>query len=136
MTGERRPIPLLPLESSVNQRFPSGPGAIPKGSTPLARIGISVIDPSGLTRPIWLPASSVNQTAAFAVTTAMGPAFGVGIANSVIDRSGVIRPSLLAAFSTNQTLPSGPGAIPNAEAAALGMGTSAVITPAVVMRPI
>ena len=54
-----RPM-LLPV-NSVNQRFPSGPAAMPKGSRPATESGNSVMAPEGLIRPTLLPMYSANQ---------------------------------------------------------------------------
>src|SRR5262249_3526415 len=53
--------PILPV-SSVNQRFPSEPTAIPRGKLPGLGRSNSVSAPHGVTRPIRLPCCSVNQT--------------------------------------------------------------------------
>src|SRR5260370_37843377 len=59
-----RPI-VLPF-TSVNQRLPSGPAVMPKGSQPLVDPqlvgrGNSVTRPAVVMRPIWLVSYSVNQ---------------------------------------------------------------------------
>src|SRR6516165_6739359 len=51
---------LLPA-SSVNQRLPSTPAAMPKGMLLWVGMGYSVTAPAGVTRPTLLPANSVNQ---------------------------------------------------------------------------
>ena len=45
----------------MNQRLPSGPGAIPRGEPSAEGIGNSVMTPSVVIRPIRLPCISVNH---------------------------------------------------------------------------
>ena len=54
-------VPILLPEDSVNQRFPSGPAAMPSGWLPDVVMAYSVIDPDVVIFQILLPASSVNQ---------------------------------------------------------------------------
>src|SRR2546421_341999 len=78
-----RPI-LLPL-SSVNQRLPSGPAAIPYGELLVVGTGNSVMVPLGLMRPILLPLSSVNQRLPSGpAVIPVGPLSAVGTGNSVM----------------------------------------------------
>ena len=106
-----RPIGLLSKRSSVNQRLPSGPAAIPRGmlAGPIPGEN-SVITPPGVMRPMRLPANSVNQR------VPSGPAVipsGCPLAGNsfAVARTGAIRPIRLGASSVNQRPPSGPGVI-------------------------
>src|SRR5208282_2945285 len=129
--------PILSMRP-VNQRLPSEPAVIPKGSLAAADVN-SVTVPLGVIRPIWAAPVSVNQrlpSGPFVIPS--GWLLAVGIGNSVIVPLGVIRPILLASDSVNQRLPSGPVVIPWVGLSwllAVGIGNS-VIMPAGVMRPI
>src|SRR5580704_6716913 len=91
---------------SVNQRFPSGPGAIPVGSEAAVAIETSVTRSTG-TLAILLAPFSVSQTLpSDPVVIANGPAAAVGSANRVIAPAGVIWPTLLLPPAVNQRLPS------------------------------
>src|SRR6266567_149486 len=58
---ERLACPMLFAFSSVNQRLPSGPVVIPRGSLLLVGIGYSVMVPLGVIFPILFVLYSVNQ---------------------------------------------------------------------------
>src|SRR5208283_749320 len=129
--------PILSMRP-VNQRLPSEPAVIPKGSLAAADVN-SVTVPLGVIRPIWAAPVSVNQrlpSGPFVIPS--GWLLAVGIGNSVIVPLGVIRPILLASDSVNQRLPSGPVVIPWVGLSwllAVGIGNS-VIVPLGVIRPI
>jgi hypothetical protein len=53
--------PICSPSSSVNQRFPSGPSAIPHGSLPAVGMLNSVTTPDGVIRPIVFAVVSVNH---------------------------------------------------------------------------
>ena len=110
-----RPI-WLPLDS-VNQRLPSGPAAIPKGSPLAVGIANSVMTPAVVIRPILEEERperrSVNQRLPSGPTAIASIwALAVGTANSVMTPAVVIRPILLPLYSVNQRAPSGPAVIP------------------------
>ncbi len=89
-----------------------------------------------VTRPIRLPAPSVNQrlpSGPAAMPSGWLPA--VGTENSVTAPAVVIRPIRSPSYSVNQRFPSGPAAIPPGLTSGVGRGNS-VTTPAVVIRPI
>ncbi len=123
---------MLLLVSSVNQRLPSGPLAIMKGSVPAVGMGNSVMVPVGVIVPMLFTPASVNQRlppGPLAMLWAVAPAVGMG--NSLMVPVGVIRPMLFTPLSVNQRLPSGPLAMPTGELAAVGMGNSVMETPVV-----
>src|SRR5207249_10292819 len=82
------------------------------GEVGLAGGGRAVIAPAGVTRPILLPLSSVNQRLPSGPTVmARGPLRGAGLGsggNSVTTPAGVICAILLPKNSVNQRLPSRP----------------------------
>ena len=70
--------------TSVNQRLPSGPAAIPNRPLPAVRTGNSVTTPAVVIRPILLPPPSVNQRLPSGpAAIAGGWLLAVGTGNSV-----------------------------------------------------
>ena len=124
--------PILSGRNSVNQRFSSGPAAIPYGLLLAVGTGNSVMTPAVVIRPMLLPNHSVNHRFPSGPRVmADGRLFAVGMWNSVTTPVVVILPMLLLVPSVNHSAPSGPVVIPNG----VGAGNS-VITPALVIRPI
>src|SRR6059058_6476039 len=109
--------------SSVNQRFPSGPLAIPPGTMLQGAVGghgeNPVICPAVVIRPMkksGKPEAPVNHNAPSGPETmSSGPEFWFGTANSVTLPAASMRPILATlAFwsdSVNHMLPSGPAVI-------------------------
>jgi hypothetical protein len=92
--------PIVALRISVNHRAPSGPAAIPPGSTLGLAIGNSVTAPPVVIRPILLAPISVNHKAPSGpVAIDSGLLMEVGIGYSVIEPLVVIRPILLPSCS-------------------------------------
>ena len=141
----RRPIRLPPPGlscDSVNHSAPSEADAMPYGHRyphwAPCRCGNSnsVMSPLTVSRPILLPASSVNHK--FPSRPAVidcGIAFGVGILNSVMWPSTPILPIWLAPDSVNHSAPSGPAAIEVGAAFGFDSGYSLAVPPSS-MRPI
>src|SRR5712691_749102 len=104
--------PILLAENSVNQRLPSGPGAMLSGLLLEVVTKNSVITPAVVMRPILLASYSVNQRlpSGPAVMSKLRVVESKG--NSVTTPAVVILPILLAVDSLNQRLPSGPAAMP------------------------
>ena len=127
--------PILLASSSVNQRLPSGPAAIPAGRCRPVGMGNSVMTPAVVIRPIWLPRFGEPEVAVRPGRDTSWSAAGRGDRESVMTPAVVIRPIWLHADSVNQRLPSGPAAMPTGPLPAVGMGNS-VMTPAGVIRPI
>src|SRR5438445_354443 len=118
--------PILPAVPSTNQRFPSGPAAMPSGR-PLGT-GNSLTAPAGVIRPIWLARNSVNQRFPSAPAATKLTSASDGRLNSVTPPVGPIRPIWFAVSSVNQRLPSGPAAMPSGEPAApAGSGNSVTV---------
>jgi hypothetical protein len=108
--------PILPDAHSANQAFPSAPIAIPRGLLAGAKPVNSVMEPSGVMRPIRLPAvlPSVNQPLrSGAVATEVGWLNAVSpIADSAIAPSVVICSMALPDGSANQRVPAEARAMP------------------------
>src|SRR5712691_681108 len=126
--------PILLAENSVNQRLPSGPGAMLSGLLLEVVTKNSVITPAVVMRPIRLASYSVNQRlpSGPAVMSKLRVVESKG--NSVITPAVVMRPILPAPNSVNQSAPSEPAAIPSGVLLEVGMEYS-VTVPAVVTRP-
>src|SRR6266446_4575237 len=111
------PVPPVPLGAPrcVNQRFPSGPAAIPK--IPVPGAVNSVMAPEVVHRPTLTPGApappSANQRfPSGPVVISTGPELAVGTVNSVITPAVVHLPILFVLTSVNQRFPSGPDVIP------------------------
>ncbi len=97
--------------SAANQSLPSGPETIESVPPTIGMVNW-VTRPFSVIRPIFGPASSVNQRlpsgpAVIALSLAQGP----GTRNWVIWPAVVIRPIQFAPCWVNQRLPSGPAAM-------------------------
>src|SRR5579863_2519135 len=104
--------PILFVDSSVNQRFLSGPVVMLVGSLSAVGTAYSEMPPIGVTRPTALaPPASVNHRlpSGPAVMLPGSPPDPTG--NSLTTPAGVIRPIWWASCSVNHRLPSGPLAI-------------------------
>src|SRR4051812_20498017 len=132
-----RPILLAP--ASVNQRLPSGPGAMWKA--PAAAVGTGYSFTTGVESVVaratllgLAPMANQRFPSGPGVMPA-GAELGVR-AKSVIAPAVVVRPSLEALSSVNQRLPSDPGTMLRGTAPAVGIRKSVAPVPAGVMRPI
>ena len=124
--------PTLLPRNSVNQRFPSGPAAMPIGQAGPAQLGhpgfwshsgrISHVNSNETGVPPALLEGAVRPTGP--------PAPGIGY--SVMTPEVVILPILSPLYSVNHRFPSAPAATKAGLLLAVGMGNS-VITPAVVI---
>src|SRR5438128_1422598 len=96
--------------SSVNQRFPSGPAAIPLGRLSGVGIGYWVTVPSNAILSMVSPPYSVNhRSPSRPDAIPVGPPGGTEY--SVIAPAGVMRPILLLESSVNHRFRSGPTVI-------------------------
>src|SRR4051794_18943699 len=121
-----RPI-RLPLKSSVNHMFSSGPTTMELGCD-----GVGVVDsanvPSVVTRPIlWTEAAnSVNQRAPSGPgAIELGSLSGVGTGNEFVIAPSVVRRVMCSSIVLIQSAPSGPAVIPSGEP---GTGYSVIET--------
>ena len=123
----------------VYQRFPSGPAAIPIGSS-LGGCGVgnSVMTPVGVIRPMLLRRCSVNhRLPSGPAVMPQGPLPAVGVGNSAKTPAVVTRPILELSSSVNHRFPSGPAVIPRGSGSKWPRGMrNSVMTPAGVILPI
>src|SRR5262249_31072080 len=92
---------LLPL-CSANQRFPSGPAAMPIGQLPAVGILYSVKTPAVVTFPILFPLHSVNQRLPSAPEVMnTRPLLAVGTVYSVMVTACAAAGSMVATSSTS-----------------------------------
>src|SRR6266404_1977625 len=119
---------LLPL-FSVNQRAPSGPTVMKRGTLPAVGTVNSVKTPPVVIRSIMLWFSSVNHRAPSGpAMMPKGLLLPVGSVNSVMTPPTVIWP-ILPICSVNQRAPSGPAVISAGELLAVGTGNSLGVGP-------
>ena len=124
-----------PVPASVTHRRLSGPRMIPRGTAPAGR-SYSVMNPSGVARPIRFPTASVNHIASSGPRTMLNglPPGVMPAANSVTLPLLVIRPIRSPSSSVNHRSPPRPGAMSSGP---LAFETAKPVpTPAVVIRTI
>ena len=130
-------FPMFRPASSVNQRFPSGPGAMFQGSDCSVSSGNSVWSKgsSGSRRTMLFPISSVNQTLPSGPVVMCVGNWPMPVGNSSTTPVVVILPTWSTFSSVNQKVPSGIAVMSHGWASGVGRSYS-VIVPVGVIFPI